>query len=389
MNFTNFNKAMKPYSMSILSVFISVLSFTVVSIISTAGKDAIAKELDGVGMNGMSVSLQNGAGENTTNLSLYDALAECEHITRLTPVIYENAVINFNTGKEISSLCWGISSTAKEVVNLEQLRGSNFTEQDITNGNLVCMIDENIAVNAYGRSNITGKDLYINTAAGVFKFEIIGIVNKTSNILNSMSGKNIPDFIYIPYTTMQNVFSRQGIDQIIINVTDDKITENLISNYINDNVKLPSDNILEITNLSRQRETFSRIVDIAFLALFAVSCVAVVVCGISVATSASALVNNSKHDIGIKISMGASVWDIMCEFMVYSLVACVIGIFLGLGSGYIALKAVNYITGSAYSFDVLLISYGVSATILLAMVFSVFPSYKAAHLLPVKALSRE
>ena len=156
------------------------------------------------------------------------------------------------------------------------------------------------------------------------------------------------------------------------------------------NTGIFSDNItLKITNLSRQRETINNIVEIAFLALFAVSCVAVIVCSISVATSVNTAVINAKHDIGIKISLGAGRSDIMYEFLFYSLIACLIGILAGTAGGTLLLVAVNIIFKAGYSYDWGLLIRGISVTIFLTIIFSIYPSWQAASLLPVKALNRE
>ena len=70
MEFTNLKRSLKPYSMAIVSVFIAVLSMSIVSLISMAGKSLIAKELDGIGLNGMSVSAYNSFEENITDREL-------------------------------------------------------------------------------------------------------------------------------------------------------------------------------------------------------------------------------------------------------------------------------------------------------------------------------
>ena len=299
-------KALKPYSIAILSVFISVYSVTIISLISMAGKYEIANELDGVGMNGMTVAAYNSYNEN---------------ITRLTPVLYDMAAVSFNTGMEIQAMCWGISPMAKEIVNLEQIHGRMLSQADMDNSDFVCLVDENLAVSAYGRGNITGKEIYLSVGQGIYKFTVAGVVNKTSNVLNGMSGRIIPDFIYIPFTTMESISMREGIDQILVNVKDDSITESELENYITSNAALNTGTRLEISNLSRQRESITKIVDLAFIALFAVSCVAVTVCSISVATSVNTAVIQSKYDIGIKISLGAGKTEIMAEFLCYSLLA--------------------------------------------------------------------
>ncbi len=389
MDLFKLKKAMKPYKMAIISVFISVFSINMISLVSMAGKAEISKELDGVGMNGMTVTAYNSLNENVTDINLYNILRQNEEITRLTPVLYDLATATFNTGKEIQVMCWGISPMAKEIVNLLQLHGRMFSQSDMDNMNYVCLVDENVANTAYGRSNIVGKDIYVSIGQGIYKFNIVGVVNKTSNVLNSMSGQIIPDFIYIPFTVMENISYRKNIDQILVNVTDENITEEYLAKKIRQNSSFNANTRLDISNLSRQRESITNIVDMAFVALFAVSCVAIVVCSISVATSVNTAVIQSRHDIGIKMSLGAKKSEIMKEFLFYSLLACIIGILSGTTTGYIVLAIINVVFNKIYTFDFPLLTAGISATILLTIIFSLYPSWQAASLLPVKALSRE
>ena len=238
-------------------------------------------------------------------------------------------------------------------------------------------------------SEIVGKDIYISIGQGIYKFNIAGVVNKTSNILNGMSGQVIPDFIYIPFTIMSNIGYRENLDQIIVNVTDEIVNEEQLELQIKQDPHFNTATRLSISNLSQQRESITNIVDLAFAALFAVSCVAIIVCSISVATSVNTAVIQSRHDIGIKLSLGAKKSEIMFEFLLYSLIASIIGIISGTTVGYITLKTINIIFDKIYRFDYTLLLSGISATILLTIIFSLYPSWQAASLLPVKALSRE
>ena len=374
--------------MAMISVFISIFSLSVVSMISSVGKEKIKAELDGVGMNGMTVTAYSNYKENITDIALYNSLRKCDYVNRITPVRYDTMEISLSNGNELQCLCWGISPMAKDVVNLKQMYGRGISDGDINNSSLVCLIDESIALQNYGRSNITGKDLYITTDSGVHKLEIIGVVNKTSNLLNGMSGDIIPNFIYLPFTTMENISFEKGFDQLIINIKEGTTVENIIG-YIKSNAVLPMYSTIEISDLSRQRDNINNITEIAFLMLFAISCVALIVCSISVATSVSSAVSQAKHDIGIKISIGASKINIMSEFLILSVSACFIGIFFGISAGYISLGIVNFILKQTFSFDIGLLATGVSATIFLTATFSLYPSYKAASMIPIKALSRE
>ena len=366
-----------------------VFSINIISLVSMAGKAEISKELDGVGMNGMTVTAYNSLNENVTDIDLYNILYRNENITRLTPVLYDSTTVILNTGKEINAMCWGISPMAKDIVNLLQIHGRMLSQSDVDNMNFVCLVDENIAKAAYGRSNIVGKDIYISIGQGIYKFNIAGVVNKTSNILNGMSGQVIPDFIYIPFTIMSNIGYRENLDQIIVNVTDEIVNEEQLELQIKQDPHFNTATRLSISNLSQQRESITNIVDLAFAALFAVSCVAIIVCSISVATSVNTAVIQSRHDIGIKLSLGAKKSEIMFEFLLYSLLASIIGIISGTTVGYLTLKTINIIFDKIYRFDYTLLLSGISATILLTIIFSLYPSWQAASLLPVKALSRE
>lgn len=382
-------KSLKPYNMAIISVFIAIVALNIVSFISIAGKSEIAKEMDGVGLNGMSVSVYNNYNENITDVGVYEVLSENKDITLATPVLYDYAQLTFSRKSDISVMCWGISPMAKDIVNLELVHGKMFTQAEVNNRSNVCLIDESIAESVYGRTNIVGKSLYISMGNGVYRFEIIGIAKKTSNILNSLSGDIIPDFVYIPYTCMETMTYKKNIDRILINVTDENIKDEDILNYVAANAKFYSPSVLKVTNLSQQRQSITNIVNTAFLALFSVSCVAVIVCSISVATGVTSAVSAQQHDIGIKLSLGASRLDIMLEFLMYSVTACLTGIFGGTIIGAFIILIANYVLKTGYWADVQLLLYGIFATIALTVIFSLYPSYQGAKLTPVKALNRE
>ncbi|MBQ3008173.1 MAG: hypothetical protein IJD80_01170, partial [Oscillospiraceae bacterium] len=123
MSLYRIKRSLKPYNMAILSVFIAIFSINAVSLISMAGKKEIAKELDGVGLNGMSVSAYNSYNENITDINLYDLLEKYEEIDTLTPVLYDYAQLDFTSGVQLNSMCWGISPTAEKIVNLERIHG--------------------------------------------------------------------------------------------------------------------------------------------------------------------------------------------------------------------------------------------------------------------------
>ncbi len=382
-------RIIKPYKMAIISVFIAMLSITLVSIVSMIGETEINKELNGLGLNGLLVSASDSESQNITDDKIYNLLTEYPDVLEHSPIIVDYSNIEFSNSKKFEAMAWGISSEGKDIVNLEMLYGEFFTDYQTNNKELVCVIDEELAISAYGRGNIIGKEILVSIGKGIYEFKIVGVCKKTSNLLNSLSvGEVIPNFIYIPYSIMINNGNKDSYDQIMINTKQENIDDDIIK-YLFDNTNHTEELTITVSNLSQQRETINSIVDIAFMALFLVSCVAVVVCSISVATSVTTAVNIKKRDIGIKISLGASRLTIMLEFLTSALIACVIGILFGIFFGGIILFALNIFIENNYIFDFSLLIAGIFVTMFFTGIFSLYPSYKAAMLTPVEALNRE
>ena len=379
----------KPFKTAIFAVFIAITASFSVSIISSAGKQLIAEEMNSMGLNGMTTTAFNTEGENVTNISFYNTLDKLNEISEISPIICEPGTAVFSNGKTLDVMGWGIAPDITDIISLKITEGRMLNNSDINNSSYVCVLDKNIAETAYKRSNICGKKLTFYIGNKAVCFTVIGIVEKESNILNSLTGDIVPDFIYIPYTTMSSLSNKSAFDQIIFTSYN---TSQTVSEFkqklVNENYKYRSHTI-KLTNLSSQKDQISNIAEIAFLSLFIVSCVAVVVCSMAVGSSVNTAVISRHKDIGIKISMGASRWDIAKEFLFSALKACIIGVVCGVTAMFIGIKIFEIIIRFDISMDYTLILLSVFVTITLTIVFSLAPSYNAAKMSPITALNRE
>ena len=136
-------------------------------------------------------------------------------------------------------------------------------------------------------------------------------------------------------------------------------------------------------------QQITNITDTAFLSLFAVSCVAVVVCSMAVGSSVNTAVISRQKDIGIKISMGASRVDIAKEFLSAAVMACCAGIFSAFNLMILLMNFISIFLSVDFALDYSLIVFSIFVTIILTTIFSFMPSYNAAKMSPIKALNRE
>lgn len=382
-------KEISPFKSAVIAVVISVTASVIVSAVSAMGRQIINSEMDAMGMNGLAVSLYNSNGENVTDNYFYQNITSVKGTQSATPVIINNAELKFTNGTVFNAMGWGINEQAADIVCLQITEGRMINKLDISSNAMVCLIDENIAEQVYRRSNICGKKIYISIGNRTAVFEVIGTVKKGSTILNNLTGDVIPDFIYIPYTTMKNFSDKPGYDQILFTSTDSNELPEQFKQKLSDISYSYRNKTINITNLSQQKEQIINIVDAAFLSLFLVSCVAVLVCSISVASSVNTAVITKQKDIGIKISMGASRINIVSEFILSAVSACCTGIFTALLCIIPAFYLISHIFTIEIAVDTSLIVYSISAILVLTAIFSLLPSYKAANMPPIKALNRE
>ena len=386
---TNFVKNILPFRTAVVAVVISVLATVLVAAVSQMGKQFINSEMDAIGMNGLAVNVYTGDGENKTDNYLLKNILKMEDVQKATPVKVSLSEAKFPNGITAEVMALGINEQADGIVSLEVVQGRMINSGDTDKNAMVCLVDENVALSAYKRTNICGKQIVMNIGDKTGIFTVIGTVRKGSNILNNLSGDIVPDFVYIPYTTMNNFVSEYGYNQIVFTTDDTSQTADDFYNKLTGLSYSYTGRTVNLTNLSQHKEQITAIADIAFLSLFLVSCVAVIVCSLSVASSVNTAVLTKQKDIGIKISLGASRTDITAEFLFYAVLSCLVGIIISAGIIFTGKVVAENITGIKISADSLLIVCGVSATIILTAVFSFIPSYNAAKMPPIKALNRE
>ena len=387
--FNNLKSDIKPFKTAIFTVIIAVIAAFIVSVISSAGNFIIQSEMDAMGMDGISVSVYNKDGENITDINLYNHIKQLDDIQSISPIICNAATAVFSNGISVEVMGWGIDSGAEDIFSLDISGGRMINKSDIIGKSFVCLVDKSLAESIYKRSNINGKTINLIIGNKTVPLRIIGTVEKESNILNTLTGDIIPNFVYLPYTTMSNLISNNNYNQIVFtsnntNLSASEFKERLVElsrNYRNKTIKM--------TNLSSQKEQISKIAEIAFMSLFVVSCVSVVVCSMSVGASVNTAVISKQKDIGIKISMGASRTDIVKEFLFLSSTACFIGIVSAVLIMIILIYIIRLFIPYTFTIEPNLILFSIFATMTLTLIFSFMPSYTASKMSPIKALNRE
>ncbi len=367
-------------------IAVGVFSVVLISVIGSSGTAKVSSTLVSMGVD----TLLIGTADNAVSVKLtdkeLDAAQKLDGVSEAMPLMASTTEARM-LGRRLDCYVWGVDKSADSLISLSAIHGRLINNSDTAARSRVCVIDEQFALETYGRSNIVGKKMQLFLGGKYHEFEIIGIATSGLSSLQGMLTNIMPGFMYVPITTMQTLCGRHTYDKLAIKLSDPeaeptaakRITEELnaatgiIDGYV-------------CNNLLSQKEQLSEIMQIVTTALSLVAGISLVVSGISVMTTMMMSVNERTREIGIKKAIGAKNRDILAEFLSESVILTLSGSAIGAILALPIAAAGCFIAGAPFTADISsLVICAVSAAAIGA-IFGAYPAAKAAKLPPCEAL---
>lgn len=377
--------------LTISSISIGVASALLINVISSAGTFAINKELDSFGINGIALTGVRKNGTSVVENKDLDIVRRLPEVENAMPVITIMGFLSHG-GENHNAIIWGIDGGSEQVISLETKYGRGISRGDVIAKANVCIIDTETAKNIYKRDNCVGSYITLNINGIIDNYEVIGITSPESGLLQRVAGEYIPVFIYLPYTTVQQVIGTKLLSQIAVKICNTKsedidIIADRIANAVN--ITKPEGERVKAENLVKQRGKLSNTLNIITLVLTVISSISLIVAGLGIMTVMLVSVSERTREIGIKKAIGAKPSHIRREFLVESVIISITGSLIGMLICFIITAIASAVINFQFKVSV---SHAV-ATIVIAVacgiIFGVYPANAAAKLSPVEALRRE
>lgn len=373
-------------SLTVTGVAIGVTSVLIISSIGDIGKHTVNQELESVGMGGLSIGTDKAITSKMLDEEALAYLKAEPSVSDAMPILLQYTAATIRQ-ESSSCLAWGVDGSAGRVLSLNVKHGRLLNRSDLSGFRNVCVVDESLAEKIYGRSNIVGKSVSMVIGSSYEDFEIVGVVKTGGNILQSMMGEYVPTFLYMPYSTMQQLTGRTNLDQIAVKLKSDVDPDTAakeITALLETKMKIP--NGIHIENLNSHKDQLNNILNIITLILSVIGGISLVVAGLSIMTVMLVSVHERTREIGIKKSIGAGKKEILLEFLAESLFISLIGSLIGVSIGTAVVALGCLILGLEILLNLGLILFCIVFAITVGVLFGVYPAIKAAKMKPVDAL---
>lgn len=330
-------------------------------------------------------------GEYLTERDIAD-LNRIQGVKEVSTQLSGTGVISFNSQEIYATLTGADIDSQNLAYDAEDLEAGNLLEEGDQNK---CVIGYDIAHEKFDAEVSVGSRIMINGEKIVVK----GIFSK-----QGMGGLTSTDSIVILTSRdFEKITGESNIKVAVVRVTDPNDVESIaeeIEQAINENHG--DDDFASVTAMSSLLETIQNILGILSMVLIAIAAIALVVASIGIMNTMLTSVMERTREIGIMKAIGAENKDVMLIFiiegMLVSIVGGCIGILLGVfGSQGMAAILSGMGAGGAPAGSMALtpvitiysIVLAISVSLIVGVLSSLYPAWKAANMSPIEAVRYE
>lgn len=317
-----------------------------------------------------------------SNLSINDvsAIKKVENVAAVAPIAISTNTVDSEKNNFESVPILGTNCDFIKIEPLALRYGAFLTENNEENS---VVLGHTLSLALFNTINSTvGKTVTIMGE----KFMIVGVLDEVDRSIN-FDNVDFDNSLIMNIKSLDKITGSTQIQQINVKAANTDSLET-ISNNIKDaliNQKLGDKNF-SVSYGDEITHPASNLFTIISGMLATVAAISLIVGGIGVMNIMLVSVAERTHEIGIRKAVGASSRNILMQFLFEALILCTLGGIFGLILGYIFAFLLSIVTPfSPYiSWEIIAVTF--LTTIIIGIVFGIYPALKAATKNPIDSL---
>ena len=403
--------------LTMLGIVIGIASVIAIMTVGDSMNTAMTKSMSEMGANNIDVYIVpknsiDGEEDETTNTR---EMKEKDYITEQMFTDIQNRYsdklqgisLNKTVGqadietnaKKASVNITGLNACALQTKKLTLKAGRTFTKEDFDNLNKTAIVSDKYIEKIYGKQapeTIIGRQLESTIDGKYYSYTIIGIYEykESSGDFTQMGENGLITDCYIPLKTAlaqtNETYKFQDIELVAKTDVDTTALATEIADYLN-NTYYKENDAYKVYAYSMKKiiDQYTNMLGTVKLAISAIAAISLLVGGIGVMNIMVVSITERTREIGTRKALGATNTSIRIQFIMESIVLCIIGgiigIILGLCLGMLGSHLLHY--PGVPSVKGVLISVLFSAAF--GIFFGYYPANKAANMNPIEALRYE
>lgn len=291
----------------------------------------------------------------------------------------------------------GVNDGAFTINDVDLQAGRFLHQQDCDGERDVCVVSDKLVQNLFAgdAQAALGSEISVQLRNDRVRLRIVGIYTYKASAftISTASDKDLSTALYIPVTTAKRLTgAADGYSYFTVMAAagaDSTSVGTQISNFLNRYYRNNDD--YRVTSMSMESviESVDSMMRKLSIAISVIAAISLLVGGIGVMNIMLVSVTERTREIGTRKALGATNGDIREQFVVESIIIClvggIIGILLGTLLGYVG----NSLLDAPSLPSVGSIALAVGFSLAVGVFFGYYPANKAAKLDPIEALRYE
>lgn len=406
--------------LTMLGIIIGIASVIAIMTVGNSMTSSVTDSMSSMGANNITVGLQQKSDEGevteegiefgdsgtvkTAGEDDYFTVEMLDHYCKTygDSITAISASENIGNGQIVDGSLYanvsvtGISLGYFAANNTSALAGHIFNEREMDSGGMVAMVSDKAVSNLFGGDNeaAIGSSIQVNLNEKFYNFTVVGVYEyeQSSFGFSASSDKNITTDCYIPLRTAKELNHSTGYSQFTVVTASgvdadafSETTEQFFNTYYRKN------RYFEVSafSMASMVETMSSMLSTITTAISVIAGIALLVGGIGVMNIMLVSITERTREIGTRKALGAPNSSIRLQFIVESIVICLIGGIIGIILGVILGIVFSNILGTAATPSINSIILSISFSMAIGIFFGYYPANKAAKMDPIDALRYE